>query len=114
MARLIYSAIMSLDGYTADADGRIDWAAPDEEVHAFVNDLERPVGTYLYSSSSSAAVGTGPPPSGIGRPESRHRTAAGNPCCAADSWNQRPSGECRVMPSNRVARIWVPARPMLS
>lgn len=48
MARLIYSAIMSLDGYTADADGRFDWAAPDEEVHAFVNELERPVGTYLY------------------------------------------------------------------
>jgi dihydrofolate reductase len=48
MARLIYSAIMSLDGYTADADGRFEWAAPDEEVHAFVNDLERPVGTYLY------------------------------------------------------------------
>jgi dihydrofolate reductase len=48
MARLIYSAISSLDGYVADVDGRFDWAAPDEEVHAFVNDLERPVGTYLY------------------------------------------------------------------
>ena len=48
MARLIYSAIMSLDGYIADADGRFEWAAPDEEVLAFVNDLERPVGTYLY------------------------------------------------------------------
>ena len=48
MARLIYSAIMSLDGYIADADGRFEWAAPDEDVHAFVNELERPVGTYLY------------------------------------------------------------------
>lgn len=48
MARLIYSAIMSLDGYVADEDGNFDWAAPDEEVHAFVNDLERPAGTYLY------------------------------------------------------------------
>lgn len=47
MARLIYSAIMSLDGYTADKDGVFDWAAPDEEVFAFVKDLERPVGTYL-------------------------------------------------------------------
>src|SRR5215216_1412921 len=46
--RLIYSAITSLDGYTADEDGNFDWAAPDEEVHTFVNDLERPVGTYLY------------------------------------------------------------------
>ncbi len=48
MAKLIYSAITSLDGYVADVDGNFDWAAPDEEVHAFVNDLERPVGTYLY------------------------------------------------------------------
>ncbi len=48
MARLIYSAIASLDGYIADSDGNFDWAAPDEEVHAFVNDLERPIGTYLY------------------------------------------------------------------
>ncbi len=48
MVKLIYSAIASLDGYVADADGHFDWAAPDEEVHAFVNDLERPVGTYLY------------------------------------------------------------------
>ncbi|MFC9787786.1 dihydrofolate reductase family protein [Rhodococcus sp. NPDC127528] len=48
MAQLIYSTIASLDGYVADQDGRFDWAAPDEEVHAFVNDLERPVGTYLY------------------------------------------------------------------
>jgi dihydrofolate reductase len=48
MAKLIYSAITSLDGYVADEDGNFDWAAPDEEVHSFVNDLERPVGTYLY------------------------------------------------------------------
>ncbi len=48
MAKLIYSAIASLDGYVADEDGNFDWAVPDEEVHAFVNDLERPVGTYLY------------------------------------------------------------------
>jgi dihydrofolate reductase len=48
MAKLIYSAITSLDGYVADEDGNFEWAAPDEEVHAFVNDLERSVGTYLY------------------------------------------------------------------
>jgi dihydrofolate reductase len=48
MAKLIYSAITSLDGYVADEDGNFDWAAPDEEVHSFVNDLERPVGSYLY------------------------------------------------------------------
>ena len=48
MAKLIYSAITSLDGYIEDEDGKFDWAVPDEEVHTFINDLERPVGTYLY------------------------------------------------------------------
>ena len=48
MAQLIYSAIMSLDGYIADRDGNFDWAAPDEELHTFFNDLARPVGTYLF------------------------------------------------------------------
>jgi dihydrofolate reductase len=48
MGKLIYSAIASLDGYIADDQGNFEWAAPDEEVHAFVNELERPVGTYLY------------------------------------------------------------------
>jgi dihydrofolate reductase len=48
MGRLIYSAITSADGYVEDAAGNFGWAAPDEEVLCFVNDLERPVGTYLY------------------------------------------------------------------
>lgn len=48
MAKLIYSAITSLDGYVADENGNFDWAAPDEEVHAFVNDVERQAGTHLY------------------------------------------------------------------
>ena len=48
MAKLIYSSITSLDGYVEDEGGNFDWAAPDEEVFGFVNDLERPVGTYLY------------------------------------------------------------------
>ena len=48
MAKLIYSAITSLDGYVADEDGNFEWAAPDAEVHSFVNELERPIGTYLY------------------------------------------------------------------
>ncbi|MEP6661847.1 MAG: dihydrofolate reductase family protein [Acidimicrobiales bacterium] len=47
MAKLVYTAIASLDGYVADEDGNFDWAEPDAEVHAFVNDLERPIGTYL-------------------------------------------------------------------
>jgi dihydrofolate reductase len=48
MPKLIYQAIASLDGYVEDEAGNFDWAAPDPEVHAFVNDLERPIGTYLY------------------------------------------------------------------
>ncbi len=48
MGKLIYSAITSLDGYIEDAEGKFDWAKPDEDVHAFVNELERRVGTYLY------------------------------------------------------------------
>jgi dihydrofolate reductase len=48
MAKLIYSAIASLDGYVEDPAGGFDWAEPDGEVHSFVNDMERPIGTYLY------------------------------------------------------------------
>lgn len=48
MAQLIYSAISSLDGYIEDRDGNFDWAMPDEEVHRFINNLERNAGTYLY------------------------------------------------------------------
>jgi dihydrofolate reductase len=48
MAKLIYSAITSLDGFVEDDDGGFEWAAPGDDVHAFVNDLERPIGTYLY------------------------------------------------------------------
>src|SRR5690348_11608002 len=47
-AKLIFSAIASLDGYVADQDGKFDWSMPDHEVHGFVNDLERPIGTHLY------------------------------------------------------------------
>ena len=48
MAKLTYSAIASLDGFVADEEGKFDWGEPDEEVHRFINDLERDVGTYLY------------------------------------------------------------------
>lgn len=48
MARLVYTGNISLDGYTADADGKFDWGAPTEELHQYINDLERPHGTYLY------------------------------------------------------------------
>jgi dihydrofolate reductase len=48
MAKLIYSAIASLDGYVNDEHGGFEWAKPDDELHQFVNDQERPIGTYLY------------------------------------------------------------------
>ncbi len=48
MAKLIYAAITSLDGFVADEDGNFDWGMPDDDEHAFVNDLQRPIGTYLY------------------------------------------------------------------
>jgi dihydrofolate reductase len=48
LGRLIYSAIMSLDGFVADEAGHFEWAEPDEEVHSFINQLERDVGIYLY------------------------------------------------------------------
>jgi dihydrofolate reductase len=65
VAKLVYTAIASLDGYVEDKTGKFEWAAPDEEVHAFVNDLERPIGTYLYgrrmyeTMASWETVGTG-------------------------------------------------------
>ena len=52
MAKLIYPTISSLDGYVADENGTFDWAEPDEEVHAFVNDLERSAGTHLLRPSA--------------------------------------------------------------
>ncbi len=48
MAKLIYSTLMSLDGYVADERGNFDWAVPSDQVHAFVNDLQRSIGTHLY------------------------------------------------------------------
>jgi len=72
MAKLIYAAISSLDGYVADSDGNFDWSAPDEEVHRFVNDLERGIGTYLLGRRmyevmrywETASTGNGEPSAG--------------------------------------------------
>src|SRR6266508_1854301 len=56
MAQLIYSAISSLDGYIEDLEGNFDWAMPDEEVHRFINNLERAAGTYLYGRRMYATM----------------------------------------------------------
>ncbi len=68
MAKLIYSAITSLDGYVEDERGRFDWAAPDEEVHRFVNELERPIGTYLYGRRMYETMAYWDSPDLAGRP----------------------------------------------
>ncbi len=70
MGSLVYTAIGTLDGYVADVGSNFDWAAPDEQVHAFLNDLERKVGTYLYGRRmyevmfawESEDIATGQPP----------------------------------------------------
>src|SRR5215218_5925542 len=81
MAKLIYSAITSLDGYVADEEGRFDWAEPDEEVHSFVNELERPIGTYLYGRRMYECCATGRTPmtSTRNRPTSRTTRGSGRP-----------------------------------
>jgi hypothetical protein len=60
MAKLIYFAPTSLDGYIADEPGNYDWAAPDDAVHAFINDLERPIGMYLYGQEIQPHIALGP------------------------------------------------------
>ncbi len=56
MTQLIYAITMSLDGYVADTAGKLDWAEPDEAVHALFNDLTRPIGTHLYGRRMYAAM----------------------------------------------------------
>jgi len=65
MAKLIYSAIASLDSFVADEDGRFDWAEPDEEVHTFVNDHQRSVGTYLYGRRMYEVMGAWESPDAV-------------------------------------------------
>jgi dihydrofolate reductase len=72
MAKLIYAAISSLDGYVADAQGNFDWSVPSDEVHRFVNNLQRGIGTYLYGRRmyevmqywETASTGNGEPSAG--------------------------------------------------
>jgi dihydrofolate reductase len=73
MAKLIYSAITSLDGYVSDRRGNFDWAAPDEEVHGFVNDLESPIGTYLYGRRMYEVMAVWDDPATVlGEPRAMH------------------------------------------
>ena len=71
MAKLIYAAFTSLDGYVADETGNFDWAELDEEVHAFINSRERQIGTYLFGRKMYETVAVWETPDLI-----PHRTAA--------------------------------------
>lgn len=105
MALLIYSAITSLDGYVADEDGHFDWAEPDEEVHAFVNDLERPVGTFLLGrrmydvllASETIDWPTNRPSSGTSRRSGTVSTRSSTPL----RWTRHP-----ISPPRRSRRSW--------
>jgi hypothetical protein len=61
MAKLTYSTIVSADGYIEDPDGSLDWSVPDEELLSFINELERPVSTYLYGRRLYEAMLYWPP-----------------------------------------------------
>jgi hypothetical protein len=62
MAKLIYAMPRSLDGYIEDETGKFDWATPDEEGFAFINDLERPIGTYFYGRKLYQTMAIGETP----------------------------------------------------
>ena len=101
MATLIYSAICSLDGYVADAEGNFDWSAPDEEVHKFVNDLERPVGTYLYGRGMYEVMRYWETaPTGNGEPSAEQEYAkiwrAADKIVYSRSLESAPSGRTRI------------------
>lgn len=70
MGRLVYNAITSLDGYTVDREGSFEWAAPDEEVHAFANDLVRPLGTHLLGRRMYEVMRYWEAPPDVGEPGS--------------------------------------------
>jgi hypothetical protein len=97
MAKLIYSAIASADGYIEDANGKFDdWAAPDDELLSFVNDLERPVGTYLYGRRMYQTMPIGRPPTRYpaNRPACRTSRASGRPptrSCSPRRWPRCPA-----------------------
>jgi dihydrofolate reductase len=76
MAKLIYTAISSVDGYVADAEGNFNWSAPDQEVHRFVNDIERPIGTYLCGRRMYEVMRYWETaPTGDGEPSAEHEYA---------------------------------------
>lgn len=68
MAELIYFSPVSLDGYIADEPSKFGWSLPDEEVFAFINDLMRPIGTYLYGRGMYQTMAVWETPAAIPNP----------------------------------------------
>jgi hypothetical protein len=109
MAKLIYSAIMSLDGYIEDQNGKFDWAVPGEEVHRFVNGLERAAGTYPYGRRmyETMALGRLIPASRLSRPSRWTSPRSGRPptrSCTPGRWRRPPQ-------PRRGSRDFVPRSP---
>jgi dihydrofolate reductase len=122
VAKLIYSAIASLDGFVEDAGGKFDWAAPDEEVHAFVNNLERTVGTYLYGRRmyETMVYWESPPNLTEQRPAIQDYTAiwqAADKIVYSTTLQETRSGRTRIEPEfdpGAVARLKAAAQQDLS
>jgi dihydrofolate reductase len=108
MAKLIYSAMTSLDGYINDEEGRFDWGEPDEEVHSFVNDLERPIGTYLYGRRLYEVMSYWQDPGDLRGAEEHHRDYA-RIWQAADKIVYSSSLDSVSTPRTRLEREFDPA-----
>jgi dihydrofolate reductase len=102
MATLSYTAITSLDGFIEDADGRFDWAVPDTEVHAYVNDLERSVGTYLFGRRMYETMAVWQT-IGLGRP-AEGEAASPEELDFAEVWRAAD----KVVYSRTLAEVWTP------
>ena len=107
MAKLIYAAITSLDGYAADESGAFDWAEPDPEVHVFVNELVRPIGTHLYGRRMYEVMSYWETASTGGAPEHIARYAA--IWKAADKIVYSTTLEAATTERTRIERSFVPA-----
>jgi dihydrofolate reductase len=108
MAKLIYSVMTSLDGYINDEEGKFDWGEPDEEVHSFVNDLERPIGTYLYGRRLYEVMRYWQDPGDLESAEEHHRGYA-RIWQAADKVVYSSSLDSVSTPRTRLEREFDPA-----
>jgi dihydrofolate reductase len=108
MAKLIYGGMTSLDGYINDEEGKFDWGEPDEQVHSFVNDLERPIGTYLYGRRLYEVMSYWQDPDGLSE-QPHHIRDYAEIWQAADKVVYSSSLESVTTPQTRLEREFDPA-----